>query len=131
MKEYIYPYRSIRGVYSPIIPVKMMNDDKIARIYAYVDSGATYSVFIADEAEKLDIDMEAGHERYLITGDGGSLLIYLHEIEIEIGNCEFNALVGFSDRLGIGFNVLGRNDVFGRLIFCFDDRKKELRILDE
>jgi len=40
-----------------------------ARIYAYVDSGATYSVFGADDAEKLDIDMEMGESRYLMTGD--------------------------------------------------------------
>jgi hypothetical protein len=43
MKEYIYPYRIIRGISSPIIPIKIMKDDKIARVYAYVDSGATYS----------------------------------------------------------------------------------------
>jgi predicted aspartyl protease len=108
----------------------MMKGDKIARIYTYVDSGATYSVFSDDEAEKLGIDMETGKERYLITGDGGSILIYLHEIEIEIGECTLNAVVGFSDRLGIGFNILGRKDVFERLIFCFDDKKRELRILE-
>lgn len=130
MKEYTYSYRIIRGISSPIIPVKITKDDKIARIYAYVDSGATYSVFSADEAEKLDVDMETGQERYLITGNGGSILIYLHEIGIEIGGCEFNAMVGFSDRLGIGFNILGRKDVFERLIFCFDDKERELRILE-
>ena len=130
MKEYIYPYRSIRGISSPIIPVKIMKGDKIARIYTYVDSGATYSVFSDDEAEKLGIDMETGEERYLITGDGGSILIYLHEIGIEIGECKFNAIVGFSDRLGIGFNILGRKDVFERLIFCFDDKKRVLRIIE-
>ena len=130
MKEYTYPYRIIRGISALIIPIKIMKDDKIARVYAYVDSGATYSVFSADEAEKLDIAMETGQERYLITGDGGSILIYLHKIGIDIGECEFNAMVGFSDRLGIGFNILGRKDAFERLIFCFDDKKSELRILD-
>ena len=124
MKEYIYPYRSIRGISSPIIPVKIMKGDKIARTYTYADSGATYSVFSDDEAEKLGMDMETGEELYLITGDGGSILIYLHEVKIEIGDCEFNAVVGFSDRLGIGFNILGRKDVFERLIFCFDDNEK-------
>ena len=44
MKEFTYPYRIIRGISSPIIPVKITKDD----------SGATYSVFSADEAEKLD-----------------------------------------------------------------------------
>jgi len=122
MKEHIYPYRSIRGITSPRIPVKIMKGGKIARIYAYVDSGATYSVFSDDEAEKLGIAMETGEERSLITGDGGSILIYLHEIGIEIGECKFNAVVGFSD--------LGRKDVFERLIFCFDDKKRELRILE-
>ncbi|MCW3133743.1 MAG: retroviral-like aspartic protease family protein [Methanophagales archaeon] len=60
MREYIYPYRSIREISPPIIPVKIMKDGKIARIYAYVDSGATYSVFSDDKAEKFGIDMETG-----------------------------------------------------------------------
>ncbi len=52
-----------------------MKGANTAMIYAYVDSGATYSVFSADDAEKLGIDMEMGEPRYLMTGDGGSILI--------------------------------------------------------
>ena len=131
MSECIYPYRIIRGVSAPIIPVTIMKGTNTARIYAYVDSGATYSVFGADDAEKLGIDMEMGESRYLMTGDGGSILIYLHDIKLEIGACKFNAVVGFSDHLGIGFDILGRKSVFERLVFCFDDRREELRILEE
>jgi len=131
MSECTYPYRIIRGVSSPIIPVTIMKGDNIARIYSYVDSGATYSVFGADDAEKLGIDMEMGEPRYLMTGDGGSILIYLHDIKLEIGAWTFNAVVGFSDHLGIGFDILGRKSVFERLVFCFDDRREELRILEE
>ena len=65
MSECIYHYRIIRGVSSPIIPVTMMKGDNTARIYAYVDSGATYSVFSADDAEKIGIDMERREPRYL------------------------------------------------------------------
>jgi hypothetical protein len=38
-----------------------------------------------------------------------------------IGHFSFPATVGFSDRLGVGFNVLGRRDIFRRLSFTFND----------
>ncbi len=37
---------------------------------------------------------------------------------------EFEAAVGFSRHLGIGFNVIGRLDIFERFTICFDESEK-------
>ena len=50
---------------------------------------------------------------------------------MKIGEVEFKAEVGFSERLGVGFNLLGRKDVFEIFKVCFDDRKKIVSFLRE
>jgi len=35
-----------------------------------------------------------------------------------------------ADRLGIGFNILGRKDFFDRFVFCFDDYHRELSLTE-
>lgn len=57
------------------------------------------------------------------------IFLYLHEVQMKISEKEFIAKVGFSDCLGIGFNIIVRKDVFENLIFCFDDYAKELRTI--
>lgn len=37
---------------------------------------------------------------------------------------KFNATIGFSESLGIGFNLLGRVDFFDRFRICFTDKEK-------
>jgi len=41
---------------------------------------------------------------------------------------EFQAEIGFSRQLGIGFNVIGRKDIFERFVICFDERNKIVEI---
>ena len=33
-------------------------------------------------------------------------------------------MIGFSRRLGIGFNIIGRKDIFERFKICFDEKEK-------
>jgi hypothetical protein len=54
-------------------------------------------------------------------GDGSFIPIYLHDLELQIGRETIVAKVGFSERLGVGFNLLGRKDVFQRFKICFQD----------
>jgi hypothetical protein len=45
---------------------------------------------------------------------------------MRIGDVELFVEVGFSEKLGIGFNLLGRKDVFEKFRVCFSDSKKIL-----
>ena len=96
---------------------------------AYVDSGASLSIFLY--LKGLEIDLEKGNLVYVTVGDGGSIPVYIHSTEMEIGKERFNAEIGFSKRLGIGFNIIGRRDIFDIFDICFSDKKKEIRFLME
>ena len=41
---------------------------------------------------------------------------------------EFEAEIGFSRQLGIGFNIIGRKDIFERFVICFDESNKIVEI---
>jgi hypothetical protein len=47
------PYLLWKGNYCPIIEVEVIKGDKQIRTIAYVDTGATYSVFHSDFCEEL------------------------------------------------------------------------------
>ena len=99
------------------------------RTEAFVDSGASISVFLIKEAEELGIDFQKGKVIYSTVGDGSCIPVYLHKLLIKIGDIPFKATVGFSPKLGIGFNLLGRKDIFERFIVTFDDVKKTVTFL--
>lgn len=62
----------------------------------------------------MDLRLEDGEKGYLTVGDGSQIIVYLHKIFVRIANEEFKAAIGFSRHLGIGFNIIGRADIFDR-----------------
>ena len=94
---------------------------------AYVDSGASLSIF--SYRKEFEIDLEKGNLVYVTVGDGGNIPVYIHSMEMEIGKERFSAEIGFSKRLGIGFNIIGRRDNFDVFDICFSDKKKETKFL--
>ncbi|MBL7065738.1 MAG: hypothetical protein ISS49_16290 [Anaerolineae bacterium] len=62
----------------------------------------------------------------VLVGNGQTITIYLHRVGLRIGHAHFAATIGFSDELGIGFNILGRATVFDRILFCFHDAERVL-----
>ena len=118
-----FEYSTYAGKKVPLIPLNIKSKDKWYEIWAFVDSGATYSVFKAKEAERLDIDIYSGKEIMVIVGDGSFIPVYFRNVTLMIGELEFLAEVGFSERLGVGFNLLGRKDIFEIFKVCFSDKK--------
>ena len=123
----VFRYSEYKGITIPLIPIKLMDsDNQWHEFWVYVDSGATYSILKAQEAKRLGIDLEAGKLEGISVGDGSSIPVYFHKLTFKLGDHEFKARIGFSHKLGIGFNVLGRKDIFDRFVVCFDDQKKQL-----
>jgi len=102
----------------PIIPITILTH----KIWALVDSGATFTVLGVDEAHRLGIDWQRGRRRMVVVGDGSFISVYMHTLVIHINAWELTAPVGFSERLGVSFNLLGRTGVFNQLQVCFNDR---------
>lgn len=120
-----YPYIPFKNRCLPIIPLELKGSDWV-EFNAYVDSGASYSVFHSDIAEILEHSYEQGEKTYITVGDGSLITVFKHQLPVRINEQEFIASIGFSKNLGIGFNILGRESFFDRFIFCFDDKNKVL-----
>ncbi len=118
-----FKYAKFQGRLLPIILIRLKGKEWV-KFRAFVDSGAGYSVFQAEIAEILGLELEKGDKGYLTVGDGSQIKIYFHKIFVEVADRRFKATVAFSRHLGIGFNIIGRKDIFERFKVCFDEKKK-------
>lgn len=109
----------------PLIPVGLRGQQRWVEVWAYVDSGAFYSLFDDKVAELLGIQLEHGKRLLAVVGDGSFIPFYLHKIKMRIGEDEFEIEVGFSAKLGVGFNLLGMN-LFDRYKVTFDNQAKRV-----
>lgn len=119
----IFPYKKLAGKLLPIVPIELKGGEWVS-YDAYVDSGAGYSIFHSDVADDLGIKIEHGQKVYITVGDGSQIIVYLHKISIRVAEHEFMATIGFSERLGIGFNIIGQSNIFDRFKICFDGKEK-------
>jgi hypothetical protein len=95
-----------------------------------LDSGAFYSIFKTGLAAQLGLDLSRAKERMFVVADGSFIPAKIVKVPIEIGGRRKIAEVAFSDRLNIGFNLLGRKDIFeafDEIIFRESSREIELR----
>ncbi len=117
-----FPYLPVdKKEFAPIIPLKMFGKDGWIGFEAYVDSGASFSIFHIDRAEILGIKYEKGERIHMTVGDGGLIEVFIHRLKVRLAGEGFFADIGFSKQLGIGFNLLGRKSFFDRFRICFDD----------
>ena len=93
-------------------------------IELFVDSGATYPILRPKIAQDLGFEWTTGRKVFVQVGDGGQIPVYLHKLPLQIGSVRFSATVGFSDKLGLGFHLLGREGVFEHLKICFNERRR-------
>lgn len=121
-----YPYLQERGKFAPIIPIKLEGKVGWITFDAYVDSGATYSIFKPEMAEILGLELEKGEKVYVTVGDGSLITVYLHKVRIDLAGKKIEATIGFSKQLGIGFNIIGRKDIFEKFIIAFDEKGKQV-----
>lgn len=122
MSSIEFPYVVHKGIPLPIIPLIINGHD----MWAFVDSGATFSVFYVQSAERLGLNVNKGRKQMVVVGDGSFIPIYLHNLTLQIGKYKINAPIGFSERLGVGFNLLGRTGIFNQFQVCFNDKGKKI-----
>ncbi len=124
----IFPYqKNSAGDFFPVIDFFVSKNDRAARIFALVDSGATTSIFREDVAEQLAITIEEGTETYL-GGVGGRIKGYIHKLEIEIAGKKFVCPVVFSHEYLVSFNLLGREAFFRQFKIVFEEKKNQLKL---
>ena len=124
----IFPYQgNSAGDLFPVIDLFVSKNDRTARIFVLVDSGATVSIFREDVAEQIGITIENGKEIYL-GGVGGRIKGYIHKIKVEVAGKRFLCPVVFSHEYLVSFNLLGREEFFKRFKIIFEEKKSFLRL---
>jgi len=114
------------GHYAPIVYLQGWTGNRWLYLQAYVDSGASWSIFHLDVAQLLGVPLKKVTRRYMSLGNGNVLPIYLTRIRVRFASQEFTVPAGFSDALRMGFNLLGRAGFFDRFLMCFNDRARVL-----
>lgn len=117
-----FPYTLHKGYLMPIIPIAIQNH----KVWVYVDSGATFSMINAAEAGDMGIDWRSGRRQMVVVGDGSFIPTFIHDLPFQIGTSQIIAPIGFSERLGVGFNLLGRTGVFNQFEVCFNDHSRKV-----
>lgn len=121
-----FSYSLYRGVPSPIIPVQLRGAKGWEKVWVYVEAGAFVSIVAEGEARSLGLDLEQGQLTSSIVGDGSSIPVYIHHLPIRLGPIELIVPIGFSPRLGVGFNLLGRQGIFTHFDVTFSDSRRQV-----
>lgn len=96
---------------------------------AYVDSGASYSIFHTSIAKLLGIkNVKGGKLLFFKVGNGEEIPGYIHQIPVKFAGKEFTANLAFSTELGIISNLLGLESFFERFCICFNAKEKLLEV---
>lgn len=123
-----FPYRAdARGLLFPIVPLRFHIGKTTIDTSALVDSGATVSIFKADVALSLGLDIEKGTEMYL-GGVGGHIKGYQHEVHIEVAGKKFVCPIVFSHEYLVSFNLLGRQKFFKKFKIVFEEKRNLLKL---
>jgi predicted aspartyl protease len=123
MSVVTYHYKVFKSLQVPIITLAISYGDTWYPVEAYVDSGATYSVFTARVADRLGLTYRTGQRKFVQVGDGAFIPVYLHDLKIQLGKHRLVVPVGLSEKLGIRFNLLGRIGIFNHFKVCFDEQR--------
>lgn len=124
----VFPYQvDPQGNTFPVIPLSLTFSAKKKEFYALIDSGATISVFRAEVADSLGIEIEKGKETYL-GGVGGRIKGYIHVLKVEVAGKKFNCPIVFSREYLVSFNLLGRAAVFPKFRIIFEEKKQNVQL---
>lgn len=117
-----FPYTLHKHYLMPIIPIIIEGH----KLWTFVDSGATFSILSIDDARRIGIDWVKGRRQMIVVGDGSFIPTYFHDLPLQIGDYKVIAPIGFSERLGVGFNILGRTGIFDQFQVCFNDHARKV-----
>lgn len=120
--------KDAQGRAAPIVYLQVWTGNRWVYLQAYVDSGASWSVFHADVAQLLGLKLSYLSRRDMALGNGSVIPIYLARLRVRFAGQEFSVPAGFSEALHVGFNLLGRAGFFDRFVMSFNDRTRTLTV---
>ena len=123
IKPFTFPYKRFFGDFYPIIKIEIKGSRGVSSFEAYVDSGASTSIFDAAVASQIGINYTKGKRRLTMVGNGAYIPIYICKVPIKIGDIWIKTTVGFSPDFGASMNLLGQKDIFDHFDITFSKSK--------
>lgn len=125
----IIPYKTFGdGSRLPFSRLQIQGAKNSLILEAFVDSGADFTICHAACLADLGLSTKRGILKRILVGDGDEIHARLFLLSVSFYGYSFKAPICFSERLGPGFNLLGRKGFFDRFRFCFDDKHARLSI---
>jgi hypothetical protein len=120
-------YSLYRRRWSPLVPLTLISSQRSIQSEGYLDSGAFYSVFRLELLSRLGLQPRQGKARYMVVADGSFIPVHIFRLPVEMVGQRFITEIAFSDRLGVGFNVIGRKGIFEHFEeIIFRERRREV-----
>ena len=73
--------------------------------------------------------MTKGKLIHVQVGDGGFIPAYLHRLKMSLDDYTFPVMIGFSYKLGVEFNLLGRSGIFDRFDVTFSQSRGTITLV--
>jgi len=128
--EYLRYKRGTELVSLPVLSVQIACNRKREIVWAIIDSGAEISVFNAEIAGLLDIDIESGRKFDLggVVDDRG-LPAWLHQVSLTVGDLgSISIMVAFTNGPSPGLSLLGQRGFFDNFQIRFKRFQNSIEI---
>src|SRR5262245_40981351 len=103
--RYEFPYVRFHERSYPLIPITLRRGSYSVNTFAFIDSGASISVFRPEIARALRIPIHTKKSSRYGTASGG-VNIGVSHVEMIVENSRFKSKVGFSDSYVANFNII-------------------------
>ena len=107
----------------PLIEVILIGPKEKIKMLALLDSGADYSLFSLEVAEKLGILVEKGKRISLQGVAGQPFTGYLHEVLVQVEDVVLKCKIVFSK---VRATLLGRNNFFLPFLITFNEKYQKV-----
>lgn len=109
----------------PLIKVALIGPKEKIKMLALLDSGADYSLFSLEVAERLGIKKEEGKKISLQGVIGGEFPGYLHKVPVQVEGMRFNCRIVFSK---VKTALLGRDNFFLPFLITFNEKHQKVSL---
>jgi len=109
----------------PLIQVVLIGPKDKIKILALLDSGADYSLFSLEVAERLGIKVEKGKRISLQGVAGQPFLGYLHEVPVQVEDITLKCKIVFSK---VRATLLGRDNFFLPFLITFNEKGQKVTV---
>jgi len=107
----------------PLIEVTLIGPKEKIKMLALLDSGADYSLFSLEVAEKLGIKKEEGKKIFLQGVIGEQFPGFLHKVPVQVDGMRFNCRIVFSK---VKTALLGRDNFFLPFLITFNEKYQKV-----